>query len=107
VKRFRGGRVFKADGVVYHSTLGLRVIKKKKKKKSALLFVDTGGHAQTREQAQKRRTRAVRQCVAFTMGARGHLTERYVLHKTASSTKLEDAAQNCTFPGGDATSSWR
>ena len=31
VKRFRGGLVFKAHRLVYHSTLGLRVIKKKKK----------------------------------------------------------------------------
>ena len=30
VKRFRGGLVFKADRLLYHSTLGLRVIKKKK-----------------------------------------------------------------------------
>jgi len=30
VKRFRGGLVFKAHKLVYHSTLGLRVIKKKK-----------------------------------------------------------------------------
>ena len=29
VKRFRGGLVFKAHRLVYHSTLGLRVIKKK------------------------------------------------------------------------------
>ena len=29
VKRFRGGRVFKARRLVYHSTLGSRVIKKK------------------------------------------------------------------------------
>jgi len=28
VKRFRGGLVFKANRLVYHSTLGLRVIKK-------------------------------------------------------------------------------
>jgi len=28
---FRGGLVFKAHRLVYHSTLGLRVIKKKKK----------------------------------------------------------------------------
>jgi len=33
VKRFRGGLVFKAHRLVYHSTLGWRVIKKKKKKK--------------------------------------------------------------------------
>jgi len=32
VKQFRGGLVFKADRLLYHSTLGLRVIKKKKKK---------------------------------------------------------------------------
>ena len=32
VKRFRGGLVFKAHRLLYHSTLGLRVIKKKKKK---------------------------------------------------------------------------
>jgi hypothetical protein len=30
VQRFRGGLVFQAHGLVYHSTLGLRVIKKKK-----------------------------------------------------------------------------
>ena len=33
MKQFRGGLVFKAHRLVYHSTLGLRVIKKKKKKK--------------------------------------------------------------------------
>ena len=32
---FRGGLVFKAHTLLYHSTLGLRVIKKKKKKKKA------------------------------------------------------------------------
>ena len=31
VKRFRGGLVFKAHRLLYHSTLGLRLIKKKKK----------------------------------------------------------------------------
>jgi len=31
VKRFRGGLVFKAHRLLYHSTLGLRVIKKKKR----------------------------------------------------------------------------
>ena len=31
VKRFRGGLVFKAHRLVYHSTLAWRVIKKKKK----------------------------------------------------------------------------
>jgi len=31
VKRFRGGLVFKAHRLFYHSTLGSRVIKKKKK----------------------------------------------------------------------------
>ena len=30
VERFRGGLVFKAHGLLYHSTLGLRVIKKKR-----------------------------------------------------------------------------
>ena len=30
VKRFRGGLVFKAHRLLYHSTLGSRVIKKKK-----------------------------------------------------------------------------
>ena len=32
VKRFRGGLVFKAHRLVYHSTLGWRVIKKKKRR---------------------------------------------------------------------------
>ena len=31
VKRFRGGLVFKAQRILYHSTLGSRVTKKKKK----------------------------------------------------------------------------
>jgi len=31
VKRFRGGLVFEADSLVYHSTLGVRVIKKKRR----------------------------------------------------------------------------
>ena len=31
MQRFRGGLVFKAHTLLYHSTLGLRVIKKKKK----------------------------------------------------------------------------
>ena len=31
VQRFRSGLVFKAHRIVYHSTLGLRVIRKKKK----------------------------------------------------------------------------
>ena len=31
MNRFRGGLVFKAHGLLYHSTLCLRVIKKKKK----------------------------------------------------------------------------
>ena len=35
VKRFRGGLVFKAHRLVYHSTLGLRIIKKKKRVEDA------------------------------------------------------------------------
>ena len=31
MKRFRGGLVFEAHRLLYHSTLGLRVIKKEKK----------------------------------------------------------------------------
>ena len=34
MKRFRRGHEFKAHGLVYHSTLGWRVIKKMKKKGS-------------------------------------------------------------------------
>ena len=34
VKRFRGGLAFKAHRVLYHSTLGSRVIKKTQKKKN-------------------------------------------------------------------------
>ena len=37
MQRFRGGLVFKAHRRVYHSTLGLRVIKKKKKKADLVL----------------------------------------------------------------------
>ena len=32
MQRFRGGLVFKAHRLLYHTTLGLRVIKKKEKK---------------------------------------------------------------------------
>ena len=38
MKRFRGGLVCKAHRPVYHSTLGLRVIKKKKKEGGSTLF---------------------------------------------------------------------
>ena len=31
IERFRGGLVFKANSLLYHSTLGMTVIKKKKK----------------------------------------------------------------------------
>ena len=41
-KRFRGGLVFKAHRLVYHSTLGLRVITKKKKKKKKKKGADIG-----------------------------------------------------------------
>ena len=37
VERFRGGLVFKAHRLLYHSPLGFRVIKKKKKKKTSNL----------------------------------------------------------------------
>jgi len=39
VKRFRGGLVFQAHRLVYHSTLGLKVIKKKKKDVSFAFFI--------------------------------------------------------------------
>jgi len=37
VKRFRGGLIFEAHRLLYHSTPGLRVIKKKKKSPCGLL----------------------------------------------------------------------
>jgi len=43
VKRFRGGHVFKAHRLVYHSTLGLIVIKKKKDTPNAFLRRLAGG----------------------------------------------------------------
>ena len=39
--RFRGGLVFKAHRLVYHSTLGSRVIKKKKNKYGTLVVIDS------------------------------------------------------------------
>jgi len=39
VKRFRSGLVFKAHRLLYHSTLGLRVIKKEKKGTCVLIEV--------------------------------------------------------------------
>ena len=45
VKRFRGGLVFKADRLLYHSSLGLKVIKKKKKGEAGTgAFVDCVRH---------------------------------------------------------------
>ena len=44
VKWFRGGLVFKAHRLVYHSTLGLRVIKKKKEREQD---VDVRGKGNT------------------------------------------------------------
>jgi len=40
VKRFRGGLVFEAHRLLYHSTLGLRAIKKRKKYDQAAGGVD-------------------------------------------------------------------
>jgi len=42
LKRFRGGLVFKGYRLVYHSTLGLRVIKMKKKERSVAGGSDGG-----------------------------------------------------------------
>jgi len=45
VQQFRGGLVFKAHRLVYHSTLGLRVTKKKKKKEGTLPATRCATHA--------------------------------------------------------------
>ena len=45
VKRFRGGLAFKAHRLVYHSTLGLSVIKKKKMKHQSLVVEPREGGA--------------------------------------------------------------
>ena len=42
MNRFRGGLVSKAHRLLYHSTLGLRVIKKKKKHVSSMLLTREG-----------------------------------------------------------------
>ena len=42
VKRFRGGLVFEAHRLLYHSTLGLRVIKKKQKIRGVLTSTTCG-----------------------------------------------------------------
>jgi len=44
VQRFRGGLVVKAHRLVYHSTLGVRVIKKKKKTPPATRGARHGQH---------------------------------------------------------------
>ena len=44
VQRLRGGLVFKVCRLVYHSTLGLRVIKKKKKKDTLNCVRESVGH---------------------------------------------------------------
>jgi len=45
VKRFRGGLVIKAHRLLYHPTLGLRVVKKKKKKEAKKLDKDAAQEA--------------------------------------------------------------
>jgi len=54
VKRFRGRLVLKAQRLLYHSTLGLRVIKKNKKKHTTECrnWVDAG----TTQQAAKKQS---------------------------------------------------
>ena len=42
VQRFRGGLVLKARRLLYHSTLGLRVIKKKKEKGALNVIFEQG-----------------------------------------------------------------
>ena len=49
MKRFRGGLIFKAHRLLYHSTLGLRVMKKKKK---AVTHDAEGGARAERASAQ-------------------------------------------------------
>jgi len=49
VKRFRGGLVFKAHRLVYHSTLGLSVIKKKIKKEGERRLRLHGRHAKSQQ----------------------------------------------------------
>ena len=63
MQRFRGGLVFKAHGLLHHSTLGLRVTRKKKKVKV--------------------RTRAGRG-VAFHRGAHTHSPKGYLAHEKHS-----------------------
>jgi len=63
VKRFRGGLVFKAHRLLYHSTLGLRVIKKKK----------GCGSTSSREGGGKNR-----------LGTAAHFCEVVVLHAPSS-----------------------
>ena len=45
VQRCRGGLVFKAHRLVYHSTLGLRLIEKKKEGRSDVALVGLHGDA--------------------------------------------------------------
>jgi len=47
VKRFRGGLVFKAHRLLYHSTLGSRVVKKKKKVMRELPLAEDRGERPT------------------------------------------------------------
>ena len=44
VNRFRGGLVFKAHRLVYHSTLGSRVIKKEEEEEGDLFADASGDH---------------------------------------------------------------
>jgi len=41
VQRFRGGLVFKAHRLLYHSTLGLRVMKKRRRRMVAAVVEQT------------------------------------------------------------------
>jgi len=52
VKRFRGGLVFKAHRLLYHSTLSLRVIKKKKRASYLDELEVVAGFEQRRERGE-------------------------------------------------------
>ena len=84
VKRFRGGLVFKAHRLLYHSTLGLRVIKKKRRRSGRLTTLvgcpadiepGRGGPLSPRKTNSKPRARVTR-----------HLPKVRALKRTRSTT---------------------
>jgi len=92
VKRFRGGLVFKAHRLVYHSTLGWRAIKKKKKACRYSKWLET----QDRASQLGPSCRCTRDCSMDKQLAQGRTSE-VLIDKITSTPATESQFKNNYF----------